>query len=145
MNNREKTKFGYLAKSNMQCEKLYWFLDRIPNVTKPLTPEDFENHMNEYLKRFDDEIEQIKLKQSISKNRLNQHNGRLDAITMTLERDLNEYKGGGMEMIDLCDPEKFESLMLWDKQTKTMQHLKFDRISEKYLHSLKNKTKDMEQ
>lgn len=49
-----------------------------------------------YLKRFDDELEQINLKQSISKNRSNQHASRLNIIKMTLEREVSEYNGGGI-------------------------------------------------
>lgn len=49
-----------------------------------------------YLQRFEDEIEQINLKQSISKNRSNQHASRLSAIKMTMEREVAEYNGGGI-------------------------------------------------
>lgn len=49
-----------------------------------------------YLKRFDDEIEQIGLKQSISKNRSNQHASRLSILKMTLERESAEYNGAGI-------------------------------------------------
>lgn len=52
-----------------------------------------------YLKRFDDEVEQINLKQSISKNRGNQHASRLSIIKMTLERENAEYIGGGIGKI----------------------------------------------
>lgn len=49
-----------------------------------------------YLKRFDDEVEQINLKQSISKNRSNQHASRLSIIKMTLDRENAEYNGAGI-------------------------------------------------
>lgn len=48
-----------------------------------------------YLKRFDDEVEQIELKQSISKNRAHQHFSRLNAIKITIEKESAEYNGGG--------------------------------------------------
>lgn len=48
-----------------------------------------------YLKRFDDEVEQIELKQSISKNRAHQHFSRLNAIKITVEKETAEYNGGG--------------------------------------------------
>lgn len=52
-----------------------------------------------YLRRFDEEIEQINIKQSISKNRTNQHASRLDVIKMTNERETNEYRGAGIGML----------------------------------------------
>lgn len=48
-----------------------------------------------YLKRFDDEVEQIELKQSISKHRAHQHFSRLNAIKITIEKESAEYNGGG--------------------------------------------------
>lgn len=49
-----------------------------------------------YLTRFDDEIEQINIKQSISKNRSKQHASRMDVIRINLERDTGEYNGAGI-------------------------------------------------
>ncbi len=49
-----------------------------------------------YLKRFDEEVEQINLKQSICKNRSNQHASRLSIIKMTLDRENAEYNGAGI-------------------------------------------------
>lgn len=45
--------------------------------------------------RFDEEIETIKLKQSISKNRVNQHANRLGILQMNIEREKGEYEGAG--------------------------------------------------
>lgn len=56
-----------------------------------------------YLKRFDEEVEQINLKQSISKNRGNQHASRLSIIKMTLERETAEYNGGGIGKGCFCN------------------------------------------
>lgn len=86
--------------------------------------------------RFDEELEQIKLKQSISKNRSNQHANRVDAIRMTLERENGEYDGPGIELMNLCDPVKYKEFLNWDGNTINLQHLKLDRISKKFLDNL---------
>lgn len=52
--------------------------------------------INRFLERFDDEVQQIELKQSISKNRANQHHSRLNAIKMTVDKETAEYNGGGI-------------------------------------------------
>lgn len=88
---------GHAIKSNMMGEKLSWFLGHIDEGrTEPLTPQEFEDLIELYLKRFDEELEQIALKQSIGKNRANQHAARRDVIQITLERERNEYESGGM-------------------------------------------------
>lgn len=57
--------------------------------------------------RFDEEIETIKLKQSISKNRVNQHANRLGILQMNIEREKGEYEGAGFGMwINLNTTEK---------------------------------------
>lgn len=43
-------------------------------------------------------MEQITLKQSISKNRAHQHASRLNAIKITIEKENAEYNGGGLGM-----------------------------------------------
>lgn len=51
-----------------------------------------------YLNRFSEEIETINLKQSISKNRTNQHASRLAVIKMSMEREKGEFEGAGIGM-----------------------------------------------
>lgn len=50
--------------------------------------------------RFNEEIETIKLKQSISKNRVNQHANRLSILEMNIEREKGEFNGAGIGMIE---------------------------------------------
>lgn len=52
-----------------------------------------------YLNRFSEEIETIKLKQSISKNRANQHASRMGVLQINMEREKGEYEGAGIGMI----------------------------------------------
>ncbi|XP_005182728.2 translation machinery-associated protein 16 homolog [Musca domestica] len=137
-NNKHKQRLGHAIKSNLMGEKLTWFLEHIEEGRKhPLTPVEFEELIELYLKRFDEELEQIALKQSISKNRANQHKARQDVIKITLEKEINEYKAGGMEMLNLCDPFKFKSLLDWDGSAINVQHLKLDLVSHNMLQRLK--------
>ncbi|XP_014085339.2 translation machinery-associated protein 16 homolog [Bactrocera oleae] len=138
-NNKHKARMGHAIKSNIMGEKLNWFLGKIDeDRTKPLTPQEFEEFVALYLKRFDEELAQIALKQSISKNRSKQHAAREDVIKITLERERNEYQSGGMELLNLCDPVKFKSLMDWDGSALNVQHLKLDLVSHKMLQRLKS-------
>ncbi|XP_011191720.1 translation machinery-associated protein 16 homolog [Zeugodacus cucurbitae] len=138
-NNKHKARMGHAIKSNIMGEKLSWFLGQIgEDRTEPLTPLEFEELIALYLKRFDEELAQIALKQSISKNRSKQHAAREDVIKITLERERNEYQSGGMELLNLCDPIKFKSLMDWDGSALNVQHLKLDLVSQKMLQRLKS-------
>lgn len=49
--------------------------------------------------RFSEELETINVKQSISKNRSNQHANRLAIIKMNMEKDTNEYNGAGIGIL----------------------------------------------
>lgn len=67
MNNKPKKQLGHAIKSNMIGEKLTWFIEHIEEGrTEPLSPPEFIDLMDEFLHRFDEEVEQIKIKQSIS-------------------------------------------------------------------------------
>uniref|UniRef100_W8B2C0 Translation machinery-associated protein 16 n=1 Tax=Ceratitis capitata TaxID=7213 RepID=W8B2C0_CERCA len=137
-NNKHKARMGHAIKSNIMGEKLNWFLGHIDEErTQPLMPQEFEDLIALYLKRFDEELAQIALKQSISKNRSKQHAAREDVIRITLEKERSEYQTGGMELLNLCDPVKFKSLMDWDGSALSVQHLKLDLVSYKMLQSLK--------
>ncbi|XP_017483152.1 PREDICTED: translation machinery-associated protein 16 homolog [Rhagoletis zephyria] len=122
-------------------EKLSWFLEHIEEGrSDPLTPQEFEDLMALYLRRFDGELAQIALKHSISKNRSKQHAAREGVIRITLEKERNEYQSGGMELLNLCDPLKFKSLIDWDGSALSVQHLKLDLVSFNMLQRLKNVT-----
>lgn len=86
--------------------------------------------------RFDEEIEQIDIKRSISKNRSNQHASRLHVLQMTMQRENDEYNGAGIELMDLCDAEKYKIFLSWDGNSINLQHFKLDRISKRSLEEL---------
>jgi len=132
-NNRSKIKLGHAVKSNILGEKFMWFTEALADRNSPLSNSEFDELINVYLKRFDDELEQINLKQSISKNRSNQHASRLSNIKMTLEREVGEYNSGGIELVDLTDPVKFENFKNWDGNSINLQHFKLDRVCKKNL------------
>ncbi|XP_064556293.1 translation machinery-associated protein 16 homolog [Drosophila montana] len=137
-NNKHKVRLGHAIKSNLMGEKLSWFLGHIDEGrTTPLNPQEFENLIALYLQRFDEELAQIALKQSIGKHRANQHAARRDVINITLEKERNEYQSGGMEMLNLCDAAKFKALLDWDGSALSVQHLKLDLVSHNMLQRLK--------
>ncbi|XP_016924267.1 translation machinery-associated protein 16 homolog [Drosophila suzukii] len=144
-NNKHKVRLGHAIKSNLTGEKLSWFLAQIGEErTEPLSPQELEDLIELYFTRFDEELEQINLKQSIGKHRANQHAARKDVITMTLEKERNEYRTGGLELVNLCDPLKFKMLRDWDGSALSVQHLKLDLVSHNMLQRLKGQSGNKE-
>lgn len=60
---------------------------------------------------------------------------------MNIERETNEFNGAGLELMNLCDPEKYKQFISWDGNSINLQHLKTERISKKLLDSLKDDEK----
>ncbi|KAH8420638.1 hypothetical protein KR009_012425, partial [Drosophila setifemur] len=145
-NNKHKVRLGHAIKSNITGEKLSWFLGQLDEGrTEPVTPQEFQDLIALYFTRFDEELEQINLKQSIGKHRANQHAARKDVITITLEKEQNEYRTGGLELINICDPLKLKMLRDWDGSALSVQHLKLDLISHNMLERLKEPPKEKQQ
>lgn len=83
-------------------ERFSWFTDKFEQFGEIdcLTPSQFVGLIEEYLARFNEEIETIKFKQSISKNRVNQHANRLSILEMNIQREKGEFYGAGIGMIE---------------------------------------------
>ncbi|XP_053667586.1 translation machinery-associated protein 16 homolog [Anopheles marshallii] len=117
----------------MVGNKLAWFAEHLLEQQDPLEPAEYEALIDEYLKRFDRELEQIKIVQSIGKHRATQHAAREAAIKATIETEKLNFGGGGIELPDLCDPINFNLFQQWDGSAASIQHLKLKFISRKML------------
>lgn len=134
INNREKIKLGHAAKANVVGKKLAWFAERLEGRQNPLSQPEFEALIDGYLQRFDKELEQIKIVQSIGKHRATQHAAREAVIKTTVETEkLNFNSGGGIELPDLCDATNFKLFQEWDGSAGSIQHLKLKFVSRKSL------------
>ena len=81
------------------------------------------------LSRFDDELQQIKLKKSIGgKNRRNQHSNREDAISLAKKTELSDFNGCGIELPDLLDLENLAYFLNWNGELRFVQNIKLKRF-----------------
>ncbi|XP_055547333.1 translation machinery-associated protein 16 homolog [Wyeomyia smithii] len=133
INKREKKKIGHACKANSIGKKLGWFADHLEGKNEPLSNSEYKRLIEEYLSRFNEELEQIKLVQSINKQRNNQHASREAAIRITLEKEVGDFNGGGLELPNLCNEEEFRQFQQWNGNAQTIQHLKLHFISCKTL------------
>lgn len=137
---RKKLKLAQNIKQNLLGEKLAWFKDRLPEKST-CDPEEIDNLVTSYLSRFNDELEQIKIKHSIGNRKNRQHASREDVINMTIEREKNEYETCGLELPDLLNPQQVEMLRNWNGELRFLPNFKLRRISKKFLNSEKEKRK----
>lgn len=94
-------------------EKIAWFRDQLdPDVTV-YTIEQTADLVERYLGRFDEELEQIRLKNQIGQRSSRQHASREDAIELSQKLEKDEYEGCGLEIPDLSNPKNLEYLRSW--------------------------------
>ena len=102
---------------------------------------------NGYLSRFQDEVDQIKLKNSIGggkKNKRDHYRSRMDVINITIQTETNEFDGCGLEMPDLLDPEILDYFKKWNGELKFVQNIRLKRFRRKDLIQDLNCDKNME-
>ncbi|CAG9558899.1 unnamed protein product [Danaus chrysippus] len=130
---KNDVKLGTHIKNNLIGEKILWFKERIPEGCETLDKEQTLQLIEQYLGRFDDELEQIALKNSIGQRKKRQHASREDIINLSKKRELQEFETCGLEMPDLMDPQQMEVLMNWNGELRFLQNFKLKRFARKHL------------
>ncbi|XP_032526937.2 translation machinery-associated protein 16 homolog [Danaus plexippus] len=130
---KNNNKLGTHIKNNLIGEKILWFKERIPEGCVILDKEQTLQLIEKYLGRFDDELEQISLKNSIGQRKNRQHASREDIINITKKREVEEFETCGLEMPDLMDAQQMEVLMNWNGELRFLQNFKLKRIARKHL------------
>lgn len=130
---REQKKLGTHIKQNVTGEKILWFKERIPENCTVLTKEQVLELIKTYLARFDEELEQIMLKNSVGLRKSRQHASREDIINITKKREIEEFETCGIEMPDLMDQLQMEVLRKWNGELRFLQNFKLRRVAKKHL------------
>lgn len=130
---KDEKKVGTHIKQNLIGEKILWFKERIPEECVVLNKEETLALIEEYLARFDEELEQIALKNSVGQRRNRQHASREDVINITKKKEQEEFETCGLEMPDLLDKQQMEVLKNWNGELRFLQHFKLRRIARKHL------------
>ncbi|KAM3957864.1 translation machinery-associated protein 16 homolog [Aphomia sociella] len=130
---RDQSKLGTHIKQNLIGEKLMWFKERIPEGCTILNKEQTLELIETYLCRFDEELEQITLKNSVGQRKNRQHASREDMINITKKKEHEEFETCGLEMPDLMDQQQMGVLMSWNGELRFIQHFKLKRIARKHL------------
>ena len=131
-------------------EKLLWFHENlegvIPNVfveteTTPFTKAMMLELANAYLARFQDELDQINLKNSIGgdkKNKRHHYRSRVDVIKFTLQNEENDFNGCGLEMPNLLDKTTYEYFTTWTGELRYVQNIEMKRFRRQELEKVES-------
>ena len=101
-----------------------------------------------YLSRFQDEIDQIKLKNSIGgavgkQNKRTQYASRMDAIKLTIQTETDEFEGCGLEMPNLFDEQTLKKFREWNGELKFVQNISMKRFRKIELAKSDSETEDI--
>merc|ERR1712111_91896 len=119
-------------------EKLQWFHDNLAMATDTaddvtvLTGPMMLRLVEAYMERFEEEVEQIQIKNSVGKHK-NNHRSRMDAIKHVKECEKRDFENGHMELPDLTDPENFKYFHRWNGELRFVQNIKIKKFSRKSL------------
>ncbi|XP_056417348.1 translation machinery-associated protein 16 isoform X2 [Hyla sarda] len=126
---REKVKNEKALKLSILREKLEWFQSNLdPNKTE-YTKKEVCELIESYLHRFDTELEQIELHNSIKGRQARQHGSRETAIKQTIEHERRLYNGYGMEIPDIANTKHLKTFREWDLDLKKLPNIKMRKFA----------------
>lgn len=133
---RQKAKLKHQMKTNVIGEKLLWFKEHLNSGVEEYTPELLLQLIEKYLSRFDEELEQIKLKHSVGKRKGRQHASREDTIKLTISQERNEFNTCGIELPEFLNVKQFNNLKNWSGELRFLQNFKLVRYSKPNLQKM---------
>ncbi|XP_044257836.1 translation machinery-associated protein 16 [Tribolium madens] len=135
---REKNKQNSNIKLNLLGEKILWFKDNLEPDCNSYSPRQVLKIIEKYLARFDEELEQIKLKHSIGNRKNRQHASREDIINLTIKTEKEEFNTCGLEIPDLLNIQQFSFLREWNGELRFLPKFKLKRYNRKALENAIN-------
>ena len=148
--NRKET----ATKLSLVGEKIAWFRDNMPSDVDAFTGQTMAELVEKYLERFDEELEQIQLKNQIGHRSFRQHASREDSIAHSMKLERQEYETCGIgkvfffpdesnrvdvnlffttEIPDMMCSKNVEYLRKWDGSLKFISNITVTRYSQKKL------------
>ncbi|XP_040188655.1 translation machinery-associated protein 16 [Rana temporaria] len=126
---KEKLKNEKAIKLSIIGEKLQWFQSHLDPNKSEFTKNETCDLIESYLHRFDSELEQIELHNSIKGRQARQHGSRETVIKQTIERERRLYNGYGMEIPDIVNSKHLKTFREWDLDLKKLPNIKMRKFS----------------
>ncbi|XP_067297908.1 translation machinery-associated protein 16 [Pseudorasbora parva] len=128
---KEKSKGEKAHRLNLIGEKLLWFQSQLDPDKSEYTKNDACEMIERYLHRFDGELEQIQLANSIKGRQGRQHGSREAIINQTIERERAQYEGNGFEIPDIINSKHLKIFREWNGDLKKLPNIKMRTVSGK--------------
>ncbi|XP_036618301.1 translation machinery-associated protein 16 [Trichosurus vulpecula] len=140
---KEKLKNEKALRLNIIGEKLQWFQSHLDPDKREYTKKDACEIIESYLHRFDSELEQIELQNSIKGRQGRRHFSRETVIKQTVERERKLYEGYGIEIPDIVNAKNLRTFREWDGDLKKLPNIKMRKFCANDGISNKEKKKDV--
>ncbi|KAG8453861.1 hypothetical protein GDO86_000476 [Hymenochirus boettgeri] len=126
---KERLKNEKALRLNIIGEKLKWFQSHLNPNKAEYTKKDACELIESYFHRFDSELEQIELHNSIKGRQTRQHSSRETVIKQTIEHEKRLYNGYGIEIPDIVNAKSLKVFRDWDLDLRKLPNLKMRKIS----------------
>ncbi|KAG2466827.1 TMA16 protein, partial [Polypterus senegalus] len=113
----------------LQGEKLLWFQSQLHPDKSVYSKKEACEIIERYLHRFDNELEQIELVNSIKGRQGRQHSAREDVIKHTMERERMLYEGYGIEIPDILNGKHLKIFREWNGDLQKLPNIKMRTFS----------------
>ncbi|NXU56269.1 TMA16 protein, partial [Turnix velox] len=110
-------------------EKLQWFQSHLDPDKIEYTKKEAGELIENYMCRFNAELEEIELQNSIKGRQGRQHGSRETVIKQTIERERQLYEGYGMEIPDIMNRKHLKFFREWDGDLRKLPNIKMKRLS----------------
>ncbi|NXL59648.1 TMA16 protein, partial [Chordeiles acutipennis] len=110
-------------------EKLEWFQSHLDPNKIEYTKKEAGELIENYMCRFNAELEQIELQNSIKGRQGRQHGSREAVIKQTIERERQLYEGYGIEIPDIMNRKHLKFFREWDGDLRKLPNIKMKKLS----------------
>jgi translation machinery-associated protein 16 len=122
-----------IAKNDTVAQKLLWFQNEVDPEKKNFTKKDLVEYTKKYLRRFEEELDQIEIIKTVGNRKGEQHVSRKSAIHLRTERDKQMLDSRGLEVPDIINAIHLDNFRKWDGNLLSIQSIKFRKIYQKDL------------
>ncbi|KAM4781926.1 translation machinery-associated protein 16 isoform X2 [Corvus hawaiiensis] len=126
---KEKLKTDKALRLSIIGEKLQWFQSHLDPSKIEYTKKEAGELIENYMCRFNAELEQIELQNSIKGRQGRQHGSRETVIKQTIERERQLYEGYGIEIPDIMNRKHLKFFREWDGDLRKLPNIKMKKLS----------------
>jgi len=102
----------------------------MPNDVNELTKTELCTLVQSYMKRFDDELDQISIVHGFKHRKAPQHSARHTVLTHQIEKERRDFQTCGIELPDLLNKTNLQYLKEWKGEVNLLPNIKLKKYTE---------------